>query len=63
MSLFPEGWDIAWDASNKTTIIRTITDLLLEKLQEMYTLLRKAEGVSNIYTSTYFPDRHLPTTN
>lgn len=63
MSLFPEGWDIEWNANNKTTIIRTITNSLLEKLQEMYTLLRKVEGVSNIYTSTYFSDRNLPTTD
>lgn len=64
ISQLPSGWsDTYWESHSVAQLVKELTTLLLQKLQYMYSLLRKSTITTNPFNSTYFSSRNLPVGN
>ena len=60
--LLPSGWtDSYWQSHSVAQIVTELTTILLQKLQNMYTLLHKRNITTSPFTSNYFSNKHIPT--
>lgn len=61
--LLPEGWDDNyWQSHSVSQIVTELTSVLLQKLQNMYSLLRKRNITTSPFTSNYFNNKNIPVT-